>query len=127
MKLLSVTTEERTIRIGRTRADRQVTTETVWIVETDHGTFQFDHQPTDQEVIDSIPKLADMLPEKRSDLIDLLVERIQPWQFAKAFIDEAEARGDGTPAIIQRARNEIEEPLYQRARDAFQRYLSASR
>ena len=89
--------------------------------------IEFDHDPTDDEVLDAIDAAPRPLVPTRNieRLLDAVQERATEWYVVKALIDDIEVKGEATGPQITKARASAEHVLRQRARDALVRLIQA--
>ncbi|MCK6564676.1 MAG: hypothetical protein L6Q80_07995 [Dehalococcoidia bacterium] len=109
MQIVSREQRERRQVTGRLSdgSDRMETVETRWAVTVSDVegrllALDFDHDPTDQEVLDALPRPRDLAPTRRDDIEALALSRrygmFVMWRDLTA---EAQARGE--PATIVNA------------------------
>ena len=105
-KIISKVSIESIKRTGRFSdgSDEVATPLTVWdvrVVDDDdqERTLRFDHDPSSQEILDSLPEGTDLTPTRKAHLERFLTQPYADWQRWKATRIEATPRGAAVPVI----------------------------
>lgn len=77
MELYRIETETRTITTGRKRdgSDRRTVTSTIYRAVTSAGAAEFDHMPTDEEIVAAFPTVRE-LPRPGDPTLATIAQRL---------------------------------------------------
>lgn len=107
MKVVSKTQIDMSYFLGRlsSGADRVAVPVTGYEVvargdgDTQDRTLRFNHDPTDQEIIDALGRPVDLVPTKKADLFVYLQVPYANWLMVKTILDAAVAKGASVDLI----------------------------
>lgn len=113
MRLVSLTLQQRIIKTGRLSDGSDAATSTIswWravVIDDDGAQRQIDFsdngaQPTNQDIIDRVPKFAAVVPSSKADLATYARSLKALWRDWKDIQDEMMARGFASGTAAQQA------------------------